>query len=376
MKVLHVITGLDSGGAESALCRLTVGDDRNIHEVISLTSRGANGERLSRARIPVHALDMPRGCITLRGIMKLYRLLRLSRADVVQTWMYHADLIGGVLARVAGVKTVVWGIRGPFDTRRTAFQTKIAVRLCALLSRWIPDGIICNSAYAAEAHMRLGYAPRKFTNIPNGYPLGEFQPDDAARKQLLGELGLEEGTSLIGMVARFDSHKDHETLFAALRLVTRDFRRVSCLLVGMGMSRDSSALEKLAKKYGIEDVIKLLGPRDDVPKIMAALDLHILSSAAESFPNVVAEAMACGTPCVTTDVGDAALIVGDAGWVVSPSEPAALADAILRAVYEMNDPIKAKTRREACRKRISDNYGLERMISSYTRVWVNLLAAR
>lgn len=375
MKILHVITGLDNGGAEAALYRLAVGDSQNAHEVVSLTGRGVYAERLVTAEIRTHTLSMPRGRITLSGISKLYRLMRATRPDVVQTWMYHADLLGGVLARLSGVKIVVWGIRGPFDKQKTGFQTKLAVKLCALISRWVPDAIVCNSARAVDAHVQAGYVRHKFVNIPNGYPLGRFRPDATARAQLRAELGVNERVPLIGMVARFDPHKDHENLFAALSLVTREGGRIACVLVGAGMSADNHQVMELIAKYGIGDHVVLLGARDDVPKIMAALDVHVLSSAAESFPNVVAEAMACGTPCITTDVGDAALIVGNVGWVVPCADPAALAEAILSAVQEMNDAVKSRARREACRKHISDNYSLERMIVSYTRVWGNSVVA-
>jgi glycosyltransferase involved in cell wall biosynthesis len=369
MKILHIITGLSNGGAEASLYRLTTSDDQNTHQVIVLMDQGVYGERLISAGIPVHTLDMPRGRVTIKGVIELYRLVRLVKPDVVQTWMYHADLIGGVVARLAGAKIVIWGIRGPFDRQRTALQTRITIRLCAFFSKWFPIAIVSNSEHAAEVHVQVGYSPDKLINIPNGYPLNQFLPDETARDELLHELNLKHDIVLIGMVARFDPYKDHENLFGALLAIARKGRQVACLLVGPGMSMTNQPLRHLIEKYGVQEMVKLIGPRDDVPKIMAALDIHVLSSVAESFPNVLAEAMACGTPCVTTDVGDAALIVGDTGWVVTHSDPAVLAHAIQEALDEMKDSANWNARKEACRKRVTDNYSLERMIESYTGIW-------
>jgi glycosyltransferase involved in cell wall biosynthesis/SAM-dependent methyltransferase len=369
MKILHVITGLSKGGAEAVLYRLTTSDDQNTHVVIALMDKGVYGERLISAGVLVYTLNMPRGQVTIKGVIKLYRLVRLMKPDVVQTWMYHADLIGGLVARFAGAKIVVWGIRGPFDKHRTSLHTRITIRLCAFLSKWVPIAIVSNSEHAAEVHLQAGYSPDKLVNIPNGYPLNKFRPDETARDELLYELNLKHDVVLIGMVARFDPYKDHENLFRALLTVARKGQQFICILVGPGMCMTNQPLVHLVEKYGIQDMVRLIGPRDDVPKIMAALDAHILSSAAESFPNVLAEAMACGTPCVTTDVGDAALIVGDTGWVVAHSDPAALAQAIQKAFVEMKDSGNWSIRKDAGRKRVIENYSLERMIVSFAKVW-------
>lgn len=369
MRILHVITGLNNGGAEAVLYRLITGDNQNTHLVIVLMDQGVYGDRLISAGIPVYTLNMPRGRVTIKGVIELYRLVRLIKPNLVQSWMYHADLIGGVVARLAGAKTVIWGIRGPFDKQRTSLQTRITIRLCAFFSKWVPITIVSNSEYAAKVHVQAGYCSYKLVNIPNGYSLNQFRPDETARDELLHELNLKHDVILIGMVARFDPYKDHENLFGALSAIARKGRQVICLLVGSGMCTSNQYLMDLIEGYGVQDMVKLIGSRDDIPKIMAALDIHVLSSAAESFPNVLAEAMASGTPCVVTDVGDAALIVGDTGWVVSHSDSVALAQAIQEACLEMKDLTKWSTRREAGRKRVIENYSLERMILSYIKIW-------
>ena len=369
MKVLHIITGLNNGGAEAVLYRLIASDYKNTHLVISLMNQGVYGERLISAGIPVYTLNMSRGRLSLKGIIELYRLVRLIKPDVVQTWMYHADLIGGLVARLAGAKIVIWGIRGPFDRQRTSLQTRIIIRLCSIFSKWVPIVITSNSEYAAKVHVKVGYSPEKLVIIPNGFPLNQFRPEVTARDKLLHDLNLNHDVFLIGMVARFDPYKDHENLFAALFDLKQKSREVICLLVGQGMCMTNKPLMDLVKKYEIQDIIMFMGPREDVPKIMAALDVHVLSSAAESFPNVLAEAMACGTPCVTTNVGDAALIVGDTGWIVPHSDPSTLSKAIQEVLLAIKDSAKWSVRKEECQKRVTDNYSLKKMIESYQRVW-------
>jgi glycosyltransferase involved in cell wall biosynthesis len=370
LKILHIITGLSNGGAEASLYRLTTSDCANSHHVISLMDRGVYGDRLENNGISVHTLDMSRAKVSIQGIRKLYRLIRTTEPDIVQTWMYHADLIGGLVARLAGVKSVVWGIRGgEINKKNTALSTIIVMYICALLSRWVPKVIISNSIHAAQVHAKLGYTRKKLIIIHNGYFLNQFLPSTVAREIMLMELDVKRNNILIGMVARFDPYKDHENLFAALSELKGKRQNLTCLLIGSGMDIENQHLIKLVERYGVQKLVKLIGPREDVHSIMAALDLNVLSSVAESFPNVLAEAMVYGTPCVTTDVGDAALIVGDTGWIVPPSDPIALSNAILEALNEMGDWSKWKARKKACRTRIIENYTLERMINNYNRVW-------
>jgi len=372
MKIVHIITGLNNGGAEAVLFRLATGDKKNSHKIISLMDEGIYGGRLISSGIKVYTLDMPRRRVTLSGLIKLYRLLKNIRPDVVQTWMYHADLVGGIMARLAGIHSVAWSIRGPFNRKLTSIRTKLTIHLCSLLSNWIPRVIISNSMHAVEVHKNIGYMASKLVCIHNGYSLENFQPNKKARSDFRTEINLDLDFTLIGMVARFDPYKDHENLFAALSILSKKENRVCCVLIGSGMVSDNQYLVNLIEKYGVHDMVKLLGPRGDIPEVMAALDLHVLSSVDESFPNVLAEAMACGIPCITTDVGEAALIVGDSGWTVPRSSPVAMAGAIGESLVEIKNLSKWDIRKGSCRKRILENYTLVRMIKSYNKHWEGL----
>ncbi|WP_240474058.1 glycosyltransferase [Salinivibrio socompensis] len=178
---------------------------------------------------------------------------------------------------------------------------------------------------------------------------------------------------LLGTIGRFNPQKDHVGLLKSLDLVKRRCSEFSAVLIGKDITSNNLFLMDKIKKIEFEDNISLLGQRTDIATIMNSLDVHILSSSfGEGFPNVVAEAMACGTPCITTDVGDAAIIVGDTGWVVPPKDPQALANAILEAMEEkQNNPQAWQARKQACRERIINNFSIEKMVSSYHQVWFN-----
>lgn len=371
MKIFHITTGLNDGGAEAVLYRLATKNEPTRHHVISLMDEGKYGPLLRKAGAKVTCLNMPRGRLTLGGLWHLWRLLRQERPKVVQTWMYHGDLVGGVIARLAGVERVCWGIHHTtLEPSKSARSTILVARVNARLSRWVPDAIVCCAETARAVHTALGYAADKMVVIPNGYDLQRFRPDAEARQRLRQELAVPEGVSLLGMVGRFDPQKDHANLIAALSRLKQCGAAFFCVLVGTGMTESNATLVQWIANHGLVDWVTLLGQRNDVPDVMSALDLHLLSSSAEAFPNVLAEAMACGTPCVTTDVGDAALIVGDTGWVVPPGNPEALAQAIATGLHErMNQPAEWAVRQTAARQRILSNFSIEKMVNAYEQVW-------
>ena len=371
IRVLHVITGLRGGGAEGVLYNLCKRDADAHHIIVSLSPPADYSERLRAIGVDVHHLDMPRSRVTVAGLMRLFRLVRSARPDVVQTWMYHADLIGGIVARAAGVRNVVWGIRhsdlAPGHSKRS---TRLVARLSGLLSRVVPVGIVCCAEAAARSHVPLGYDPRRIVVIENGYDFARFRVDEEARRACRTELGLDRDEPVLGMIARLHPLKKHPNLLAAVSQAFRPRERFRVVLAGADASADNPILRAWIVDNGLEGRVLALGRRDDIPRIMNALDLHVLSSSGEAFPNVLAEAMACGTPCVSTDVGDAARIVGDTGWIVPPRDSRALAAAIAEAMHEMTtDPMRWEARRQAARARCLAEFGVDRMVRRYHAVW-------
>jgi glycosyltransferase involved in cell wall biosynthesis len=372
--ILHIITGLHDGGAEAVLFRLCTADRMFQHHVVSFMDLGKYGSLLQGRGIKVTCLNMPRGWMTVSGLWVLTRLIRHLKPNVVQTWMYHADFVGGLVAHLQGCRSIVWGIHNttlvPGKSRRS---TILVAKLCAQLSRLVPSRIVCCAQKAREVHTAIGYNCRRMQVIPNGYDLSVFQPDKGAGLRLRQEIGIEAAEQLIGFVARFDPQKDHENLLKALAHLKGQGSCPKCLLVGTGLDTGNVSLVKRIASLGLADRIVLLGRRSDIPAVMNALDLHVMSSSGEAFPNVLAEAMACGTPCVSTDVGDAAVIVGESGRIVPPRDHEALATAISELLAERGSEAW-ETRKEAARRHIADRFTIDLMVKSYHDLWLDVIS--
>ncbi|MCL7942312.1 glycosyltransferase [Halomonas sp. ATCH28] len=336
-----------------------------------MMDEGKYGKILRDKNVSVHCLGMKRGKLSIKGSRKLWMLIKDCKPDVVQTWMYHADLFGGIVARFSGVKNVCWGIRhSTLDFSNSSRSTIYVAKVCAKFSHCIPRKIICCAHKAAEAHTSLGYDNSKYEIIANGYDFSKLFPDPSIRESLRYALGVNSTAFLIGMVGRFCSDKDHNNLLESLSKLKARGVSFRCLLIGEGMDASNENLLSLINHNGIGEHVYCLGQRDDIPGIMNALDLHVLSSSSEAFPNVLAEAMACGTPCVSTDVGDAALIVGKTGWIVEPKNSTELCNAIVAASGErINQPDEWIRRRQAASERIRSKFSLDKMIMSFNEVW-------
>jgi glycosyltransferase involved in cell wall biosynthesis len=330
MKTIHIITGLDMGGAEIMLFRLLKQIDRVRFEnqVISLIPTGAVGEKIRALGIPVSSLGMHPEFPSPFAVFRLMSLLRREQPAFLHTWMYHANLLGG-LAGFAVKVPVIWAIHNSTtDPQHSRKRTLFIVRMCALLSRFIPTKIISCSEKARQIHVELGYDAEKFIIIPNGFDLGDYKPDQEAARSLRMQLGIEPATLLIGMVARYDPQKDHVNFIRAARIHHQTAPQTHFVLCGEGLTWENIPLCAEIDAAGLRSHFHLLGRRDDMPAVFTTLSLHALSSAyGEAFPNVLGEAMACGVPCVATDIGDSSFLIGDTGMVVPPKDPQALADA-------------------------------------------------
>ena len=376
-RVLHVITSLHDGGAQAALLRLCRHPDSGQHHVVSLTEGGKYVSALRDLGIAVDCLNWPRGKITLGGLWRLRSILRTVKPDIVQTWLYHADLVGGLAARLSGYNRISWGIRNStLDQAGSSPGTVRVMKLCASLSRLIPQRIICCASRAAEVHADLGYDLDRMKIVYNGYDIEEFRPSPEERAAVRTEFDLGDGP-VIGCVARFDAQKDHSTLLEALAIVAGRNPAFNCLLVGREMDSANTELTDRVNQLGLSEHVLAVGERSDIPAVMNAIDIHILSSAfGEAFPNAVAEAMACGTPCISTDVGDASLIIGQTGWICEPRNPNALASALVDALNQLNDAETWRTRKADARARIVDNFTIDQMVSGFTGVWDDMMTGR
>ena len=365
--VLHVITSLGSGGAERMLTKIVSanhGPDAPRQVVVSLMDQGIYGAVLNAAGIEVRCLGMRRRRLSPRALLQLAVLMRRLNPDVVMSWLYHADLMATLAALVAGIsmKRLVWNLRcSDIDFARYAQTTRWTVSLLIRLSR-LPAAIAVNSDAGRRAHVALGYRPNRWIYIPNGFDLEEWRPDPVDRALVRSELGFKDQTVAMGMVARADPQKDHPTLLAAAERLVTSYQHVEFVLIG----KDT---EYIPLPESLRERIHPLGQRGDVPKLLRGLDILVLSSAyGEGFPNVVGEAMATGLPCVVTDVGDSAHLVGETGWVVPPRSPDALAQAISELLAESSG-VRAK-RGEMARHWIQANYSIDRVKALYRETWL------
>jgi len=370
-RILHMITSLQMGGAEMALYRLATTLDPNLfrQSVISLTRDKPVGDLIRSAGIPVESLELRPGFPDPRGIFRLKRKISAVDPDIVQTWMYHADLMGGLAAKLAGSYPVVWNIRHTItDKGSLKTSTYRIASVNALLSRYLPTKIICNANAGKQTHVAMGYDESKMLVIENGFDLSRFVPDKTSRQDVRNELEVPGNGKLIGMAARYHPQKDHANFVRAAALLLQKRQDVDFLLWGDNVDDSNLILAELVHSLDLQNHVHMLGLRMDGQRLFSALDIATLSSAyGEAFPQVIGEAMACGVPCVVTDVGDSARIVENTGRVIPPRDPQALANAWDK-LLSMPDVERTRLGLSA-RERIKNLFSIEVTTKKYSQVY-------
>jgi len=365
IKVVFVTTDLELGGAEMMLLRLLSRIDRRKFEptVISLGGSDELAEQIKVLGVVVHDIGIRTGAGIAVGTMRLCRYLHEIKPDIIQGWMVHGNLVaalGGVVTRIP----VFWGVRhSRLDMLVERRSTVLLERLLALLSR-IPRRIIYNSQSGRIRHESLGYVSSRGIVVPNGFDLDRFKPDEVFRYEVRRELGIDPSCVVVGLFARFHPMKDHATLLDAVKMLRPNIPQLKVILAGEGCGAGNPELSKMIADRDLTDVVLLLGPRGDLERLTAAIDVAANSSrAVEGFSNVIGEAMAAGVPCVVTDVGDAALIVADNGEIVPPSDARAFSEALRRMILLGSDG-----RREMgakARKRIVESFSIDTVTREY-----------
>jgi len=370
MRILHIIISLNVGGAEMMLKRLVESFEGNPsyrHVVVSLTDQGSLGTQLQSRGVDVYALGMRSAFGIPLVLWRLVRSIRAIRPDIVQTWMYHADLLGGLAARIAGNRHVIWGIRTTDIQAGGSTATVIVRWFCARLSRWVPQVIVCAAEASRQTHIAVGYDASKMVVVPNGYDFSRLKATSEERQYLREQCGIAKDDVVVGSLGRFHADKNQENFVRAAELLAAQYPQLRFLMVGRGLDWDNAQLVDWIDRTGCKERFVLLGERKDVPQCLAAMDIFCLHSRIEGFPNVLAEAMAMALPCVTTDVGDAAMLLADTGVVVPKDNSAALAQGVERLLVLDQDArhalgMRAKARVEAefsmarARNRFEDIY--------------------
>lgn len=369
---MFVITALKSGGAERMLWKLLSRIDRSRFEpfVIALSR---DSDRIVQAfqdiDVPCELLGMRPGRVSLGPVVRLARRLRSLGPDIVQGWMYHGNLAATVAsAALGGHVPVLWNIRGALDSshdrRPTGFVIWAGGKLSGTSARIINNSIVS----ALQHEQRFGYESSRRVILPNGFDVDAFRPSVQARKIMRESLHLPSDSVLVGLIGHYRSMKDHPGFLRAASLLHQRYPQVHYVLAGDRIDDTNSQLNSLISTYGLRARVHLLGNRDDTQVIQAALDVAVSSSASgEGFPNVIGEAMSCGVPCVVTDVGDSAVVVGDTGIVVPPKNPEALAGSIA-GLIDGGETHRRELGARA-RQRIIDCFGLDSVVRQYETLY-------
>ncbi len=379
MKLLYVTTGLDSGGAQMMLYNLLSRIDRDRFDpiVISLMGQGLWGDRIESLGVPVYPIGMKSGLPTPRAIWRLLRLIHQLKPDLIQGWMYHGNLAAQFASSLLNylkrrLIPVVWSIHYSIDALASDKKMTVAlVKLGAYVSS-SPKQVLFVSRVSQSQHEALGYTRANSQVIPNGFDTSRFLPAVSDRKTVRSELNLPEHCVLIGLAGRYHPMKDQANFIQAAALLSKSHSQVHFIMMGHGITDDNPTLRNLIQLLGLCDRIHLLGERQDMPSLLASLDIFTSASAyGEAFPMVIGEAMACEVPCVVTDVGDSGWMVGDTGKVVSPRNPQALAEAWSFLIDQ--GPEARSQLGKAARSRMIAECSLNSIVTQYESLYDRIL---
>lgn len=367
-KIVHIIIGLNVGGAELMLKRLVLHSQKKgnfHHEVISLTDLGLIGKDLREAGIRVYTLNMS----SLLSIFSIYfslrKLLKEIKPDIVQTWMYHSDLIGGLAAKSVGIDNIIWGIRNTELDSNSGIIKKAIRKACALLSYKIPKKIICVASRAKTVHSNVGYCKEKMFVIPNGFDINRFKVNDKIRYIYRNELEIPDGKLVIGNIGRFTPAKNQVNFIKACLILLEKGYNFNVIMAGRDISLNNIEIREL---IGDNENFKLVGEIDQPEKFYNAIDVFCLSSITEGFPNVLGEAMATKRICLTTDAGDAREILGNCGYHINGFTFNEIAKSIEINILS-KERYNLKTIGERARLEVVKKYSLEKIVSDFEKLY-------
>lgn len=364
-KILFLIRSLNYGGAERQLVALARGIHERGHQVVvaAFYQDGPLEHDLHEAGVPVISLGKRKRWDVFPFLLRLVRLIRCEKPDILHGYLSEANLLTILLKPLFPRIKMVWGVRASnTDLNQYDWLARFLFPVQCFFSRFA-DIIIVNSNAGRDYHQKHGFPNRKMVVIPNGIDTQIFKPDAGARIRIRAEWGIKEDEKLIGLVARLDPMKDHPVFLRAAAILTKERQDVRLVCIGDGPEPYKAELKRLSGELGLENKLLWTGTRSDMPFVYNALDIATSSSYGEGFPNVIGEAMACGVPCVVTDVGDSALIVGESGIVVPPKNSELLKLALLRMLSRIETQNNF-THREMCRSRIIKNFSESNLINT------------
>lgn len=374
MRIVLLTRSFEIGGAETQIVALAKGLQQGGHSV-TMACFYAVGPLLQEtidAGIPVMKLEKKGRWDIFGFVARLGTRIAQERPEIVQSYLGPPNILVALANKNLDGAKIVWGIRASnMNLRNYDWSWRVATWLeRALAGR--ARHIVSNSHAGIEQAMKQGLPTEKISVIANGIDIERFKPDPTAGIEVRQEWGLPIEAPLIGIVARFDPMKDHEMFLRAAARLSERRPEARYVCIGDGPEDYVKHIKSQATAFGLGDKIIWPGARRDMPAIYNALDvLALTSSYGEGFPNTLGEAMACGTPCAATAVGDAEMIIGNCGMVVTKGDDDAMAKAWDQLLKETN--VECADRRTNCRNRVADTFSVAAMINSYTDLYRQLL---
>jgi len=374
IRLFLLIRSLHVGGAERQLIELVKGLDKrrfNITVCLFYNEGEFRSELVGRPNVTLLSLEKASRWDLIRFGLRLVKILKSLKPDILYSFLPEANLVGLIAGRLAKVPQIVWGIRSSnMDTSQYNWLFAVALYAGAWLSR-LPDAIIVNSLSGLQHHKSLGYYNTIMTVVPNGINTAVFKPDKMVGEKVRSQWGIDDKAIVIGLVGRLDPLKDHTTFLRAAGILLDYSKDVKFVFVGDAQEPYKSEILNLGNRLGLNEHLIWNQPRMDMPAVYNAMDIVSSSSAfGEGFSNVIGEAMACGVPCVVTDVGDSALIVGGTGLVVPINDSEALADGWRCMLKRLNE--NSTSTENKARVRIISHYNSEILIQEITKVFFKL----
>ena len=360
IKVLHLISSLEQGGAERQLVEL-VKENKN-HAICQLIPGGFYEEELNNNQTIIFNLNIKKNSFNIMFLYKLYKIIKNYKPDIINTWMYHSSLLEVFLRKITFKNDIplVWGLRcSNMDTSEYSLALKMIIKGCKYFSN-VPNIIINNSLAGLKFHESIGFKNNNIV-IHNGIDIKKFSANNKLRIKLRNQLKIDNHAKVLLCVGRFDPMKDHDTLLLAFKRIKKNYKSIILILAGLGTENIKE-----------QDGVIALGGYKDINHVYAASDIIVSSSAfGEGFSNAIAEGMASSLIPIATQVGDAEYIIGKIGKIVKPRNVKALCEAI-KEILELDDAV-FYNKRILSKKRITDKFSKSRMIKAYNEVYNQLL---
>lgn len=365
INIIHIVPGLKMGGAEKALLRLIINSPNYNHSVLSLTRGGAMYDIFLKNKIKVTVFDFDKSFFS--SFKKMIIHLSSEDVDVVQTWLYSANIIGGIAAKISKVNNIIWGLRGT-GIPQSFFSLQMSmIFFGAFLSYFVPNKIVSNAKSVRKFHTNKGYKKNEHIVIYNGFDVSLYQSKQSF-SELKMSLGINDNSLIIGTVGRYDKLKDFRTMIKAISRVMHLNKNIRFIMVGRDLSVSNNELLKefISNKVDLKRV-SLVGEVIDVIPYLGLMDIFCLSSKKEGFPNVVCEAMLMAIPSVVTDAGDSSEILSDTGMIVPIKDFQKLTDALMKMV-SLDDKTRTNYGHNA-HLRASQYFSIEENVNKFSELY-------